>query len=414
MVSDLIKEVEKRFGKKIENRGDCELLSLLILELLDETVSYNTLRRMFGLMKYSKPNSKTLNLLAQFVGYNGYINFCQNYGFKGKTSLTHILYYHLYFENEAELLDLVRKSKRNNIDFIGFITPMIRELFHEKKYSIINEIFNLEEMCFSRFNYSDLLYLGNSIGLLLRKKRKIDNSLKFNQNFINCVYLTFVDYSSLNFYYGNWATSLLNLNYSDEIVLFNQAILKLKDYLNNKIVKDFNDELIYSTELHPILCSRLLSIKFLQKKEVNINNILEKYYLKHSQKIMVTDYFYELYTTAILTKNLSLMKFLISKINFDIEFYYQKHHLNLNNLMCAFYFRLTNEPSQEKKMFQQFNLTDSRYSYYDFISILSMVYTYSVSSCKIKKSEIKSDYLKLSNKLNYSYFSEDYLLSYFD
>ena len=67
MIIELKKEVEAKFGKKVENRGDCEMISNTILELLDVEISYNTLRRMYELVPYTKPNTKTLNTLNKRI-----------------------------------------------------------------------------------------------------------------------------------------------------------------------------------------------------------------------------------------------------------------------------------------------------------------------------------------------------------
>jgi len=43
-VIDLLKkEVEKKIGKKITKRGDCELVSNVILETLEVEISYSTI-----------------------------------------------------------------------------------------------------------------------------------------------------------------------------------------------------------------------------------------------------------------------------------------------------------------------------------------------------------------------------------
>ena len=56
MIFLLKKEVEKKIGQSILNRGDCELLANAILETLDIEISYNTIRRLFGLAPNVKPN----------------------------------------------------------------------------------------------------------------------------------------------------------------------------------------------------------------------------------------------------------------------------------------------------------------------------------------------------------------------
>jgi hypothetical protein len=55
MIVLLKQEIEKK-GRKILNRCDSELLAKAILETLDIEISYNTIRRLFGLA----PNVKLL------------------------------------------------------------------------------------------------------------------------------------------------------------------------------------------------------------------------------------------------------------------------------------------------------------------------------------------------------------------
>ena len=62
MVQNLLIEVSKVSGIEIHTRGDCELLSALILEETDQLVSYNTLRRLFGLAPSSKPRKQLIHL----------------------------------------------------------------------------------------------------------------------------------------------------------------------------------------------------------------------------------------------------------------------------------------------------------------------------------------------------------------
>ena len=76
MVQNLLSEVTKTSGIAIHTRGDCELLSALILEETDQFISYNTLRRLYGLAASRNPRQQTLNTLARFCGYGGYREFC--------------------------------------------------------------------------------------------------------------------------------------------------------------------------------------------------------------------------------------------------------------------------------------------------------------------------------------------------
>lgn len=414
MITELKKEVELNYGKKVENRGDCEKISGAILELLDIEISYNTLRRLYKLAPHSKPNKKTLNTLAQFVGYNNYFHFTQTYSFKEKTKLFQITYKSIYEENDTEILDLVKNTKRTSENFIDFITLLIRELFYKQKYELINAIFNLKELHYSNFSYSEILYVGNSVGLILRRENRIHNMLIKNINFLNCIYLTFVDYSSLDSYYGEWALALKHNKTSKEIEVFNNAVLEFKKFLNKKPLKVINENLIYRKNLHPILRSRLLSLYFLSETKLNTIEVLTNYHKVHLKTKYSMDYFYELYTTSILIKNTEVMKFLIEKLDLTIEYLYQKHHLNSFYLMSAFYYKLTNNRVEEYKNFNRFSLSGCQYSYEEFIKLLYLIYLYSNKKSNSEKKQLLERYTTLSKKLNYAYFSEDFILNYFN
>ena len=64
MLYQLKNNVSQKCGFKIKNRGDCVRLSNMILIDSGIDLSYNTLRRFYGVVKGTKPNSRTLNTLS--------------------------------------------------------------------------------------------------------------------------------------------------------------------------------------------------------------------------------------------------------------------------------------------------------------------------------------------------------------
>ena len=419
MLNILKKLVETKIGRTVKTRGDCQLISDTILESLDVEISYSTIKRVYGLNASTKPNTKTLNTLAKFIGYNNYFHFIQTYNFENSNDLNFQVFRIISKMDQLEIIELINDTKKSSENFNNFIIILIRELLHHKKYKLINKIFQLEALKYDTFSYSEVLYIGNSIGLLLRKQAKIDHILLNNTNFLSCVYLTFIDYSNLNGYYGEW-TEIINVNQpKKEIALFTGSLLEFRNFLNNKKLKELDEDLIYNKELHPILCSRLLASKLLVNdngNSINTSQILDSYFEVHSKKSSLVDYSYELFTTAILTKNYVLMKYLIEKTNLNttIEFYYQKSHLNSYYLMSIFYFKYTQNSVEEKRHNRLFSINDCMYSYEDFITILYHIYVFGSTKIGSKKDRIKKEYIQLSKQLNYPYFSESYLLNYFD
>ena len=414
LIEILKKEITKKIKREIKNRGDCVFLSNAIFEILEIEISYNTIRRFYNLLPSTKPSIKTFNTLAQFIGYKNYIDFTQNYKYKKRNNITEIIYKTVSENKSKEIINLVNKTKNSSEDFISIVIILIRELWHFENFKLIDQIFNLKALNFDSFSYDEVLKLGNSIGLLIRKKSKIEPILLNNTNFLECVFLIFVDYSSLNKYYGSSLIIINKNNTRNNITLFTRAVLGFRNFLNNEDISIIPNKLTEKKQLHPILKGRLLSLKLLSADPKKRLGILNTYHKSLLIKGNITSHYYELFTTSILLKNIEIMSFIISRITLKVEFYYQKTHLNSFFLMCLFYYKLTGDLENETKFIKSFKLSECRDSYKEFISLIHLIYLYNSTTTNSNKKKIKIRYQSLSKKLNYSYFSEDFLLKYFD
>jgi len=414
LIEILKKEITKKIKREIKNRGDCVFLSNAIFEILEIEISYNTIRRFYNLLPSTKPSIKTFNTLAQFIGYKNYIDFTQNYKYKKRNNITEIIYKTVSENKSKEIINLVNKTKNSSEDFISIVIILIRELWHFENFKLIDQIFNLKALNFDSFSYDEVLKLGNSIGLLIRKKSKIEPILLNNTNFLECVFLIFVDYSSLNKYYGSSLIIINKNNTKNNITLFTRAVLGFRNFLNNEDISIIPNKLTEKKQLHPILKGRLLSLKLLSADPKKRLGILNTYHKSLLIKGNITSHYYELFTTSILLKNIEIMSFIISRITLKVEFYYQKTHLNSFFLMCLFYYKLTGDLENETKFVKSFKLSECRDSYKEFISLIHLIYLYDSTTTSSNKKKIKIKYQSLSKKLNYSYFSEDFLLKYFD
>jgi hypothetical protein len=415
LIDLLKKELELKLGQKIENRGDAELLANAIQETIDQQISYNTIRRFFGVSTNVKPNNNTLNILARFIGFKNYIHFTQTYSFREKKNIAEIIYKAIYNQDNEEIISLIKRIKKTPEDFVSFIILLVRELIYNKKYHILNNIFNLKEMEFNSFSYSEVLLIGNSTGLLLRKNPMDNYILLKNRNFLQCVYSSFVDYSNINGFYGEWAKFVVRNKVNKEIIIFSDAILQLRKFLNQKKIQNDYEELAYSNKLHPILCSRLLSLSFLNSPGQKTDETLSKYIKSHSKKKQIyVDYFYELFITAIYSKNIHLMKSLINIMNVSriSTFTYQKDHLNMYYFMCLFYYQSIKNKVEIKKYLKLININFFKSCYEDFINLLFQVFWYHQAKNKTTKESHRNKYLELAEKLNYPYFDEKFLLEY--
>lgn len=74
----LKQEVERTFGRQLTETRDFEQLIHLLLSHTRERLSPTTLKRFWGYLKNEEVQTRphTLDVLARFVGYKGYEDFC--------------------------------------------------------------------------------------------------------------------------------------------------------------------------------------------------------------------------------------------------------------------------------------------------------------------------------------------------
>ena len=414
MIDILKKEIENQYGRKILDRGDCEFIANYILEKFDINISYNTLRRFFGLVEKTKPNTRTLNALSKYAGFKSYSHFIDTYHFKEKRNFHQKVYHTIYRGKQSEIIRLVYSAYESKEDFPQTLILIVRELYYSGNNDLIDIIFNLKELHYSNYSYTELLYIGNSIGLIFRKKGNVPEIISNNPNFINIVFLTFVDYSSLNYYYSEWAKHIQNKSLSEEISIFISAILEFRKFLNKKQFKNLPYETMFSKKLNPILCSRLLSLYLLKNNKINLEYILNQYYRISSKRINTIDYSYELFVNSIIVKNKDLMFYLINNLKLEKLSHYQRIQKNTYNLMCLFYYKLIGNSEKEEYFFNNFSINLCQFSYQEFVALIFCIYKFHTTNNADEKLEIIVEYNHLKNKFRYSLFTKEFILNYFN
>ena len=77
-IAELKHRIEKNMNRKMKTPNDFIFLSGAIFERTRETMSPTTLKRLWCYLPSSeKPRTSTLDLLAQFVGYHDWQDFCR-------------------------------------------------------------------------------------------------------------------------------------------------------------------------------------------------------------------------------------------------------------------------------------------------------------------------------------------------
>jgi hypothetical protein len=79
-----------------------------------------------------------------------------------------------------------------------------------------------------------------------------------------------------------------------------------------------------------------------------------------------------------------------------------------------FYYKLIGEKKKEIEYFNLFKMDETRYSYHEFLSIFYNIYLFNNSENIAEKRIINENYTKTAKKMEYLFFDEIYLKTYFD
>jgi len=109
MITFLKTSTQKKAGFKIDNYNSSRRLSEIICIETGISLSYNTLRRFFGIVKSVKPSNHTLDTLALFNGFLNYTDFTRNFHLRNRWELEFKLAA-LMQDSEKELLLFVEEN----------------------------------------------------------------------------------------------------------------------------------------------------------------------------------------------------------------------------------------------------------------------------------------------------------------
>lgn len=404
---------ESKIGFKIKNLKDSKRLSQIIALENDIEISYNTIRRFFGIVKNVKASNFTLDTFSKFNGFNNYSDFIINFKLRNKWQQEIETSKIIHRGKEDELLAYVNHNIDQRNSFILKLIQIIRELILTENFTLISKIFELKKMNANNFNYDNTVLIGMSIGYLMRVidiRNKAFNQLILNENFQDLVITIYVDYGSLKIYYAKIIEIIYNKTSRKNVSVFCKGILNLNKYLNKENTNSYYI-LKEEKDFHPILKSRIFA-QYMLMGDSEIIIKLKNYYQKHLVNGFIPiEYLFEINFTSILTKNFKVMKWIIEKIKpeSDYTFFYKYEHYNNFLFMKLIYYTKIND--HEKIASIDKNLIINRFkSYEEIASLYYNIYKYKWLSDK----KYLTNYLKLAKKVNPSFFTKKYFLEYFN
>ena len=397
--------VEKKYGSRILDRGDCENLSIVIYSEVGQNVSYNTLRRIFGLAKAVTIRRGTLDLLSLYIGYQSYQHYLTEYPFTIKWVGRLILFEKLDRRDINGLVHLIETQHRRKENFVLSLINIIREFLLLGKIRELSKLLNSEIVNTINTTYNQKLFLGNSIGILLRSVSLSQSELKIlcKSNFFRTtIFEVFVDYSNLNGHYFEISEILYkSRDYNNK--LFIKCLYNLRAYLNMKQVQIFKLDEDEISSLHPILRGRYFSNFIFGDALLESSFFGIKRYLSNDN---IAESTYEPILVSLLTLNFKVQNWILEQIQNAIKnnLVIQHHYLEAIKLLQIYYYIGTNNRKQAREIFETIIKDNFILSYKSFI-----IFFYHLAGYQLDVSKERAILLKQSLKDNpYKRFRQIY------
>ena len=409
MLYQLKNKVSHKCGFKIKNRGDCVRLSKIIYVETGIDLSYNTLRRFYGVVQGTKPSNSTLNTLSIYVGYNSYVNFCAAYPQKKNWDIHQKIYNNIVIDPKYALA-LMEDEFISPENYLELLITLIGGLTVTKNIDVLKLVFNSPLLDPKLYNYSEILYIGNCVGPMLKQMGTPIKEFESTKYFTPTIFNSFIDISSLNGNYGAYCKNIAKKTSDKEQILFTSCIIELSKYLNNQSVTLVTTPLNIK-QIHPILYGRFKGIEILKRDFSDKESHTLSFISAIAKKKNKIDYLYEFLFACIVASEVQLLKFVQeSTAHYKISKpYYQEYHYSLFELRDAIV-KLDSGADISNDLIKLKTETLFRNSHRDFIELFISILDYHNSGQKKTKLDV---YLAQTKCLNYPIFDKAYCKNYF-
>ena len=425
MIDELKSEIEKTFNKKIINRGDCEALAQDIYEINGVMLSYNTLRRLFGLAEYRKPRESSLNLLAHYCGYQSYEVFCRRFTEKNTWPSWEQLFVLLSQGNTDTLIDFLINKKTQRDNFTVSLAICIRELIRKRDLPNLTRLFREPAFQFSNLSYDDALQIGGVVGLKFRdfSDEELEFQLLLEPNFRDVVFKVFVDYGLLFGKYGNWIHFLYKQkNLDNETILFVTCLKIWRQLLENESPNESSLALLPDLELnqHPILFGRIFGIKMLTTNaELERTTFIQKMQARiKNEPHLISELLYEPRVQSLVFPTSTLGNWMktFETLNIPVKLKYHFSHSAIQQVFQVGFLLKKKQYVKANSQLLTIDYSAIRNSYQEFIEIYSSFFQLIIAK-KLDPKNAKKLEIKFNEKrktVGCPLFTDAYFEAYFD
>jgi hypothetical protein len=423
MIDELKLELEKTFNRKILDRGDCEALVQDIYEKTGALLSYNTLRRFFGLAEYRKPRENTLDQFAVYCGFRSFKDFSQRYTEVDAWPTWERLFVDLSADNPSDFLELLRYRKRHNDHFTVSFTIGMRELINRRDLDGILRIFREPDFQFAVLPYDEVAQIGVLIGLHFRSfhDQELEEQLLLEPNFRDLVFKIFVDYGRLNQKYGRWIQFLLNqTNIDKETYVFITCLDRWRSFLMQEFLVEKNARLLPDLHFdqHPILFGRIFGLQMLltKSKKSKGSFIAQLTQRLQEQPQYATELLYEPCVQCLVSRDPDLMKVVLDHTHLvnDIKFWYHFSQVSIHRVFQVSHFIDLGQYMKAKSILDAIPFGHIRHGYREFIELFVTFFRLTLAERLAEPTELLQNQFQIyRSKFAYPIFTDAYFETYF-
>ena len=423
-------DVERQIGFKITSSSDIKVFINLLGEYQIEDLSFNTLRRFWGLLPQTKASKNTLNKLSLFLGYQSFFSYINE---KNKFELWHtevklqrLKYKEVLTSSDLKFINKIGQTQGT----VHYFITLFEHAVQYEKWDYIQTLFNSKYTnLFIKKKVEDLDNNIKIASLIFIKLKSIPLSdfkelmtkLIDIKNFKQNIIYIYVDLMNMNGRYGYLIDMIAEKNLEKEEEIFIKLLKGQVYFFNHGKTKKIRiDESILIT-LPETLRGRYLGFQILHASQISDQNS-EQYYWKLFFDLITEDtdmrnYLHEFIHHLLLAKRFEKMDDLMSKYyNEILDIFHIHNYLDvfLFNLIDAMSSYRDSNTRRAQIVFKNLDKDKILHnSYCDYYLMFYNISGYHLSDSQKEKNKFKQEYLNLKELTGFMLFSEDYLLNFF-
>lgn len=368
----LIKIIQEVYGIQILDAYSCQKLSDELLSRARISISYNTIRRLFGVIKGPTQASRfTLDSLCKGLGYADFAAFKQAVNQFEKDFFNEMLILNRLKKrkDDATILGIAQQFQMKNWDEVYQFKSIIDLCLEVENFDLLTQIFELkfdtknQDVTWRLYVSFQSIYV-HSCQNNERVIAYVEELLKTNELAQRILLQLFVEEECLQGYYGRWLRATSEDLVEDMVVFKNSMLCQMA--FENKEIDTAKKHLFiakqaFKEHMHPNLRGRIAAWDYILHGNRQTS---EDYYTglyEFTEKLSFLVFFYrllEVYHQELLGFDY-IETFVVDDLLINFSFP-EKHNLNKMYLLKARYFIQKGEIGEARKIMGYLNL---RYIY---------------------------------------------------